>query len=89
LGFDGVVVTDDLYMQAIRNNYSIPTALELAINAGADLICVGNNISTGFEADRPFLLVDMIVNSVKQGRISWQRMQQSHDRLQRLAQKVQ
>ena len=88
LHYDGVVVTDDLYMQAIRNQYSIPTALELAINAGADLICVGNNISTGFEADRPFKLVDMIVNSVKQGRISWERMEQSHERLQRLQHKL-
>ncbi len=88
LGYDGVVVTDDLYMQAIRNQYSIPTALELAINAGADLICAGNNISTGFEADRPFLLVDMIVDAVKQGRISWERMQQSHERLLRLQEKI-
>lgn len=84
MGYDGVVVTDDLYMQAIRNQYSIPTALELAINAGVDLICVGNNISTGFEADRPFKLVDMIVNLVKQGRIPWERLQQSHERLLRL-----
>ena len=84
LGYDGVVVTDDLYMQAIRNQYSIPTALELAINAGADLICVGNNISTGFEADRPFKLVDMIVNSVKEGRIPWERLQESNERIHRL-----
>ena len=84
MGYDGVVVTDDLYMQAIRNQYSIPTALELAINAGADLICVGNNISTGFEADRPFKLVDMIFNLVKQGRIPWERMEQSHERIKRL-----
>ena len=84
LGFQGVVVTDDIYMQAIRNNYSIPRALELAINAGADLICAGNNISTGFEADRPFKLVDMIVSSVKEGRIPWQRLQESHDRVSAL-----
>ena len=84
MGYDGVIVTDDLYMQAIRNNYSIPTALELAINAGADLICVGNNISTGFEADRPFLLVDMIVNSVKEGRIPWECLQESYYRVKRL-----
>lgn len=84
MGFDGVVVTDDLYMQAIRNNYSIPTALELAINAGADLICAGNNISTGFEADRPFKLADMIVNSVKEGRIPWQRLQESYERVKKL-----
>ena len=88
MGYDGVIVTDDLYMQAIRNQYSIPTALELAINAGADLICVGNNISTGFEADRPFKLVDMIVNSVKEGRIPWERLQESHERLQRLTDKL-
>ena len=85
MGFDGVVVTDDLYMQAILDLYSIPEALELAINAGADLICVGYNINTGFEADRPFRLVDMIVNSVKQGRIPWERLQESHNRLSRLA----
>ena len=88
MGFDGVVVTDDLYMQAIRNQYSIPTALELAINAGVDLICAGNNISTGFEADRPFKLVEMIVNSVKEGRISWERMEQSHERIKRLQEKI-
>ena len=87
MGYDGVIVTDDLYMQAIRNQYSIPTALELAINAGADLICVGNNISTGFEADRPFKLVDMIVTSVKEGRIPWQRLEESHARIIKLAEK--
>ena len=88
MGFDGVVVTDDLYMQAIIDQYSIPTALELAINAGADLICVGNNINTGYEPERPFILVDMIVNSVKQGRIPWQRLQESHDRVLRIANKL-
>ena len=88
MGFDGVVVTDDLYMQAIIDQYSIPTALELAINAGADLICVGNNINTGYEPERPFILVDMIVNSVKQGRIPWQRLQESHERVMRLANKL-
>ena len=84
MGYDGVVVTDDIYMQAIRNNYSIPTALELAINAGADLICAGNNISTGFEADRPFKLVDMIVNLVKEGRIPWERLKESYNRVHKL-----
>ncbi|MBQ1797940.1 MAG: hypothetical protein IIZ89_01070, partial [Muribaculaceae bacterium] len=87
LGFDGVVVTDDLYMEAIINNYSIERALVLAINAGADLLCVGNNISTGFEADRPFHLVDLIVAAVKRGEIPYGRLIESHRRLDRLAAK--
>ncbi len=85
MGFDGVVVTDDLYMQAILDNYSVETALELAINAGADLICVGNNINTGYEPERPFELVEMIVNLVKQGRVPWERLQQSRQRIMKLS----
>ena len=84
LGFDGVIVTDDMYMEGIINKYSIERALVLAINAGADLICVGNNINTGFEADRPFRLVDIIVAAVKRGEIPYARLLQSHNRLERL-----
>lgn len=84
LGFDGVVVTDDMYMEGIINKYSIENALVLAINAGADMLCVGNNINTGFEADRPFRLVDMIVRAVHQGRIPWGRLVESHKRIERL-----
>ena len=84
LGYDGVVVTDDMYMEGIINQYSIERALVLAINAGADLICVGNNINTGFEPDRPFRLVDIIVAAVKRGEIPYARLLQSHNRLDRL-----
>ena len=84
LGYDGVVVTDDMYMEGIINQYSIERALVLAINAGADLICVGNNINTGFEPDRPFRLVDIIVAAVKRGEIPYARLLQSHNRLERL-----
>ncbi|MBQ7689957.1 MAG: glycoside hydrolase family 3 protein [Muribaculaceae bacterium] len=86
LGFDGVVVTDDLYMDAILARYSIEEALVLTLNAGADLICVGNNINTGFEADRPFRLVEMIVQAVKDGRIAPSRLAEASNRVQHLAQ---
>ena len=87
-GFDGVVVTDDLYMDAILARYDIADALVLAINAGADLICVGNNINTGFEADRPFRLVDIIVQAVRDGRIPPERLAQASARVQKLAHRL-
>ena len=89
LGYDGVVVTDDMYMEGIINQYSIERALVLAINAGADLICVGNNINTGFEPDRPFRLVDIIVTAVKRGEIPYARLLQSYNRLERLYNRLQ
>lgn len=88
LGFDGVVVSDDMYMDGILSQYSVPDALALAINAGVDLLLVGNNINTGFEANRPFLLVDMIVDLVKTGRVPYERIHQSSERIKLLKTKI-
>ena len=88
LHYDGVILSDDMYMQGIIDNYQIEPALVLAINAGCDMLCVGNNINTGFESDRPFRLVDMIVNAVKDGRIPLKRIQEANRRIERLKQLI-
>ena len=88
LGFDGVVVSDDMYMQGIINQHPIEEAITLAINAGVDLLLVGNNISTGFEAERPFHLVDMIVNLVKTGRVPYSRIHESNRRILKLKERI-
>ncbi len=38
LGYDGVVLTDALYMLGIANKWSVPQAVVLAIEAGNDMI---------------------------------------------------
>ena len=88
LHYDGVVVTDDMYMEGILSQHSIPEAFALAINAGADILLVGNNIDTGFEADRPFRLVDIIVNLVKTGKVPYQRIHESSERILRLKERL-
>lgn len=40
LGFDGVIVTDDLVMDAISGVYGVGEAAVLAVQAGNDLLCV-------------------------------------------------
>ncbi len=88
LGFNGVILTDDMYMQGIVDNYNIADAVVLAINAGADILVMGNNITTGFEADRPFKMVDIIVDAVKKGKIPAYRLRQSYDRIRKLKKKL-
>ena len=39
MGFEGVIVTDDLVMQAITNSYGVEEAAVLAVLAGNDLLC--------------------------------------------------
>lgn len=88
LGFDGVVISDDMYMEGIISKYGIEEALALAINAGVDMLCVGNNIKTGFEHDRPMRLVDIIVKAVKEGKIPCERLAEANRRIDALARKA-
>ncbi|HEY5001558.1 MAG TPA: glycoside hydrolase family 3 N-terminal domain-containing protein [Ktedonobacteraceae bacterium] len=42
LGYNGVVITDALYMKGISNHWSLPQAAVLALNAGNDMILGAN-----------------------------------------------
>ena len=44
LGFNGVVITDDMQMGAI-GSYSLKDRLRLAINAGDDILLFGNQLN--------------------------------------------
>lgn len=55
LGFDGVVVTDDLEMGAVIKNYGMGKASVMAIQAGADMLAIcadPANLKAGFYAVR-------------------------------------
>ena len=45
LGFKGVIVSDDMQMKAIADRYGLETAIQLAIEAGVDILLFGNNTS--------------------------------------------
>ena len=44
LGFEGVVVTDDLQMKAISDRYGFAEAICQSLEAGIDMIVIGNNL---------------------------------------------
>ena len=45
IGFTGVIVSDDMQMKAIADHYGLETAIQLAIEAGVDILLFGNNTS--------------------------------------------
>ncbi|MFW5799568.1 MAG: glycoside hydrolase family 3 N-terminal domain-containing protein [Spirochaetota bacterium] len=74
LGYEGVVITDDMYMRAILNNYDQKKAVVDAINAGADIIlCVQiyKNLNSNEE------LYDAVLKAVKEGGISEDRLREA------------
>lgn len=66
LNFDGIIITDDLYMDAIKE-FSNDEAAILAVQAGNDLLCC-----TDFEVQIP-----AVINAVKDGKISEERINES------------
>jgi len=82
LGYDGVVVSDDLYMGAIIQHYSYETALEKAINAGVDLLIVANDKQ--YSPDIAPRTIALISGMVASGRISRERIEQACGRIMAL-----
>lgn len=85
LGFNGVVVTDDLQMKAITDQYGLKEALRLAINAGADILVFGNQLVASYQD--PKQLVEMIYADVLSGEISLSRIEESYQRICQLKDK--
>lgn len=86
LGFDGVVISDDLQMGAIADHYGLENAIRRAIEAGVDILVFGNNL----EYDKKIVprAVGIIRELVRTGIISESRIDESHARIMRLKRRL-
>jgi beta-N-acetylhexosaminidase len=55
MGYDGVVVSDDLEMRAIRDHYGIPDAACQAIEAGCDAVLICSDVEALRDAHKALL----------------------------------
>jgi beta-N-acetylhexosaminidase len=78
LGFEGVILSDDLEMKAVASTYAVPDAAVRAITAGCDgvLICAGN-IETQAAA------LETLVHAVEDERIPYKRIEDALTRQRR------
>ena len=82
MGFDGVVITDDMQMGAIRESYGYEHALQLAILAGADILAIANQLA--YDPDLPSKTFNAVMSAVQAGTITEDRIDQSYQRIMRL-----
>lgn len=74
-GYDGIIATDDMLMNAIANHFGFKEAVVMAVKAGADQILIAGNPSKQREAQQALL------DAVKRGEISEARIDQSVERI--------
>lgn len=75
LGYDGVVITDGLYMGGIRERWSLSEASVLSILAGDDLI------EGPYSVSQVAAVVAAFKQALQQGRLSMARIDQSVERI--------
>lgn len=78
LGFQGVIVTDDLVMEAIRSTYGVGEAAVLALLAGNDLLCC-SEYPEQYQA---------VLEAVVSGRIPMEQIDASLERILRWKQEL-
>ncbi|MDX3308412.1 glycoside hydrolase family 3 protein [Streptomyces sp. NPDC054884] len=82
LGYDGLIVTDGMEMQAVAATYGIERGSVLAIAAGADAICVGGGLADDETVCR---LRDALVTAVRTGELPEERLADAARRVRDLA----
>ncbi len=85
LGFEGLVFSDDIQMKAIASHYGLETAVYKAIDAGVDILIIGNNTGV-FEPDIAAQVVTIIKELVLKGTLSETRIDESYQRILRFKQ---
>lgn len=79
LGFEGVLVSDDLEMKAIADHYPVEQAVVAGVNAGVDLFLVCHSALVQRAA------IAGLVKAVEEGRVTRARIEEALGRLHALA----
>jgi len=85
LGFQGVVITDDLEMAAIRKHHNLRQTLIMAVNGGNDILLFS---SAGADAKFVPKATKIILDAVRNGTIPQERVRQAYARITALKQRL-
>ena len=79
LKFSGLVISDDLQMSAIRENFTYPETLVLAINAGVDVLMISNTVKP--DLDLPIKTIKIIKRAIKNKQIKKSSIDSAYNRI--------
>ena len=82
LGFDGVIITDDMRMGAISNLYGFSESVVKAIDAGVDILLYVGNEKYGTSVLKQ--IVKVIKNAIDAEQLTEARIDESYDRIMKM-----
>ncbi len=95
MGYDGVVIGDDLHMGAILLKYTLPEAIVLALQAGCDMLIFSNNplAAPGVkdfapDPDLPARFHAIVRQALDDGRLYYEQIVESYQRIVKLKERL-
>lgn len=82
LGYNGVIVSDDMQMKAITSHYHFEDAIQTTLDAGIDIIVIGNNLK--YEKNIAARTVNVIKQLIEEGKLREERIDESYRRIMEL-----
>ena len=86
LNFEGIVFSDDLQMGALTKQHSWHDIIVEAINAGNDVLVIGNNLT--YDPDIADRTLKIILQAIKDGEIDPNRIDQAYTRIMNVKSKL-
>ncbi len=83
LGYQGVVFSDDMQMEAVSKQYGFEESIRMAIIAGVDILCFANNVP-GSQKQSVEKILAVIRLAVINGEIPIERINESYQRITHL-----
>ncbi|WP_419776882.1 glycoside hydrolase family 3 N-terminal domain-containing protein [Malaciobacter marinus] len=77
LGFQGIIISDDLQMKAISKHYSLNEVVRLTINSGVNILLFGNQLAKYKTTD----IINTIYEEVEKGNIAYEKIIQSNKKI--------
>ncbi len=76
IGFKGVIISDDMQMKAISDNFGLKESIIKSINAGCNIILISNNVNI-YDPNLPYKVYQIIVDAIENKDISKERIRES------------
>ncbi|MGL4656306.1 MAG: glycoside hydrolase family 3 N-terminal domain-containing protein [Sarcina sp.] len=84
MGFDGVVITDAMNMEAISDNFGEVEAVKMAIKAGVDIVLMPTTLTNYNDVEKLERIINGLLDAIESGEISMKRLDESVERILKL-----
>ncbi len=82
LNWNGIIMSDDMQMGAVTEHYGFEKGIELALNAGVDILLLSNNSATvDYDPELGAKTFKVIKQLVDTGKVSKERIEESYERV--------